>query len=351
MRIAQLAPLAESVPPIGYGGTELIVSHLSEDLVARGHEVTLFASGDSKTKANLVSVTAKALRSDANVPIRRWQTYDIRLLLELEKRQDEFDIVHNHMGHQALPFLKRLRCANVTTNHNNVKDYCADVYLAHKDLPYVAISKSYKSLNYATELNYVDIIYNGIDVERFPYNLQVKRSGLLFIGRVCKDKGTADAIKIARRLGIELTIAGKVDDADSDYFAEEVKPHLNGSVKYIGEVNFMEKAALYNKALAVIYPVAFNEPFGLVMAESLLLGTPVVAFDRGAVQELIVDGETGVVGKTVDELVDRFGEVEKMSRAVCRERAIKLFSKERMLDEYESLYQQICCKDVLQLST
>lgn len=342
MRIAQLAPQTESVPPVGYGGTELIVSHLTEDLTKKGHEVTLFASGDSKTEAKLVSIAPKALRLDDSIPLRRWQTYDLRLLLELEARQDEFDIVHNHMGPQALPFLERLRCATVTTNHNNVKDYCAPVYLAYKNQPYVAISNSYKSLNYSDKLNYVDTIYNGIDIDCFDYNPQIQREGLLFIGRVCQDKGTSEAIKVAKSLKLPLTIAGKVDEADRDYYQEQIEPYLNSDIKYIGEVGTVEKTALYNRAQAVVYPINFDEPFGLVMAEALLLGAPVVALDRGSVKEVVSDGETGVVAKNLDELTSRFSEVEKISSETCRQRTIDFFSKEKMISSYETLYERLC---------
>lgn len=341
MRIAQLAPLAESVPPVGYGGTELIVSQLTEDLVAAGHEVTLFASGDSRTNARLVSVVPRALRLDNSIPVRRWQAYDIRLLLELEQRQNEFDIVHNHMGFQALPFLDRLSCACVSTNHNPVKDYCAEIYLAYKHLPYVAISNSYKALNYPSELNYIDTVYNGIDVERFSFESATKRTHLLFLGRICEDKGTVPAIKIAKALNLPLVIAGKVDNADRTYFEEEVKPHLGSGVEYVGEVNFARKVQLYKEAIAVVYPIAFDEPFGLVMAESLIMGTPVVALDRGSVKEIIADGETGIVASSVDELIARFSELKNISAGACRERALQLFSKSRMTARYESLYQRL----------
>lgn len=343
MRIAQLAPLEERVPPENYGGTELIVSLLTERLVANGHEVTLFASGDSITQARLVTVTKNALRSDSSIPVRRWPAYNLRLLMELERRQNEFDIVHNHMGYQAFPFLQRLKCRSVTTNHNPIKEYCADLYLSFKGLPYVAISKSYRELNYPAALNYVDTIYNGIDIDCYKLSTETNRPYLLFLGRLGYDKGTLAAIQIAHRLGYPLKLAGKVDEADRPYFHENIEPLLGKKgIEYLGEVNFEQKLSLYSKAKAVIYPIAFAEPFGLVMVEAMAVGTPVIALNKGSVKEIISDKETGIIGNTVEELIARFTEVDKISPQACRDRAVKLFSHRRMVTEYEKLYQQLC---------
>ncbi len=343
MRIAQVAPLTETVPPTGYGGTELVVSLLTEQLVENGHEVTLFASGDSTTNANLVSVTSASLRNRDLVPIHRWPAYDIRSLLKVKEMQSEFDIIHNHMGYQALPFLDTLKCPVVTTNHNLVADYCSEIYLAYKQMPYVAISEAYKRLNYPDILNYARVIYNGIDVDQFMYrNGHEKRDYLLFLGRVSADKGTAVAIDIAVKLGLPLKVVGKVDVTDQSYFDKEIKPRLdNPLIEFVGEADFAAKTELYSKAIAVIYPIAFAEPFGLVMAEALASGTPVAALDRGSVKEVISDGETGIVASTPDEIVKRFGEVEKISHADCRKRASELFSKERMAMQYEELYRSL----------
>ncbi len=340
MRIAQLAPLVELVPPIGYGGTELVVHLVTEELVKRGHEVTLFAAGGSATAARLVTVSDHELRNHEHVD--RWQAFDIRSLLRLKDMQSEFDIVHNHMGYQALPYLDRLNCAVVSTNHNHVKTYCRDIYFAFSQLPYVSISDSYRKFNYQDRLNYVATVYNGIDVDRHFYDPNAERNYLLFIGRLCADKGTADAIKVAQALGLPLKIAGKVDRNDRDYFEQQVKPFLNDDkITYLGEVNFEEKARLYSKAIALVYPIDFEEPFGLVMAESLAAGTPVMAFDRGSVREVLSDGETAVIGHTVEELVARFAEIGKISPAVCRQRAASMFSKQKMTQHYEEVYRAL----------
>jgi glycosyltransferase involved in cell wall biosynthesis len=341
MRIAQLASNVEQVPPLGYGGTELVVSNLADELVRRGHQVTLFASGDSKTSARLESVTKRALRL-AHELDRRWSAYEIRTLLRLHEMREQFDIVHNHMGWLALPFLADLGLPVLTTNHNPIKPYCAPIYLEYANLPYVAISEAYKRLNYPSELNYVATVYNGIDVERFNKNGKNKRDYLLFIGRLCEDKGTRQAIEIARRLHVPIILAGKVDATDQDYFEKQIRPQLNArDVRFVGEVNHRQKVDLYNHAIATLYPVNFEEPFGLVMAESLASGTPVMAFDRGSVREVLSDGETAIIGKSVDDLVGKFDQLKEIDADRCRERVKAMFSKQRMVDAYEDLYRRL----------
>ena len=338
-----LASNVERVPPVGYGGTELVVSMLTEELVRRGHDVTLFGSGDSETSGKLVSVTPEALRTMGE-PARRWHAYDIRLLMELQKRRTEFDIVHNHMGWQALPYLEAMDCPVVTTNHNPVKDYAAPIYMVYAHLPFVAISQSYREKNYPSELNYVATIYNGIDLKQFEElnGNGHERDYLLFIGRVCEDKGTGPAIQVAQRLGLPIVLAGKVDEADRAYFEKHVQPHLDPpKVSFVGEVDHHQKLALYSKAIATVYPIAFDEPFGLVMAESLASGTPVMAFDRGSVREVLSDGETAVIGHSVDELVDRFAQVRSLRAEDCMQRVRQMFSKERMVEHYEAIYRRL----------
>ena len=175
MKIAQVASSTESVPPKGYGGTEIVVNLLTEELVRQGHEVTLFASGDSKTSARLVSVASNSLRTDTSIPQARWAAYDIRTLLKLEEMKDEFDIVHNHMNWQALPYLARLGKPLLTTNHNPVRDYCKDIYFAYSDLPYVSISDAYRKLNHPDRLNYVATVYNGINLDDYQFSKDSKK--------------------------------------------------------------------------------------------------------------------------------------------------------------------------------
>ncbi len=341
MKIAQLAPNVERVPPNTYGGTELIVHLLTESLIKQGHEVTLFASGDSITKARLISVTEISLRANSEIATRQWQAFDLQTLLKLKEMQNEFDIVHNHMGYQALPYLDQLSCAVVSTNHNPIKPYNLPIYKKFSHLPFIAISHAFKRFNYGEELNYVSVVYNGIDVEQYSINNNVSRSYLLFIGRVGADKGTAAAIKIAQALKLPLKIAGKVDQSDQLYFELEVKPHLGQNIQYIGEVNHQAKVELYQKAIAVVYPIAFEEPFGLVMAEALACGIPVMALDRGSVSEVLSDKETAVIAKTPEELIARFPEIKQIKAELCRNRANELFSKEQMVTNYEKVYKNL----------
>lgn len=352
MRIAQVAANTEPVPPQGYGGTELVVSLLTEELVKRGHEVTLFAAGTSITKAKLVTVVDQPLRAGDRYNMLQWPAFDMQTLIELENRQDQFDIVHSHMSWTALPFLDRLKCARLTTMHNQVKGYCEDIYLRYKHLPYVAISDSFRSLNKPDQLNYVGTVYNGIKVEDFHSKYKNdQRDSLLFIGRLCKDKGTAEALDIAKQLNLPITVAGKVDKNDESYFEQEVKPRLaNGDANFIGEVNHEQKVELYGKAMAVVYPINFNEPFGLVMAEALAAGTPVMAFDRGSVREILDDPKTAIIGSSVEQLVRRFPELKNINRNDCVERVQKLFSVEKMVDAYEAIYEQLLNKRNCELS-
>ncbi len=343
MRIAQVAANTEPVPPQGYGGTELIVSLLTDELVRRGHEVTLFAAGTSKTRAKLITVVDEPLRAAGKYNMLQWPAFDMQTLIEVENRQDQFDIVHSHMSWSALPVLDRLKCATVTTMHNQVKPYCEGIYLRYKHLPYVAISESFKALNKPDQLNYVGTVYNGIRVQDFhSSNDTDQRKGLLFVGRLCKDKGTAEALDVAKKLNMPLTIAGKVDKNDEAYFDQEVKPRLdNSDARFVGEVNHDQKVELYGKALAVVYPINFNEPFGLVMAEALAAGTPVMAFDRGSVREVLDDPKTSIIGSTVDDLVKRFPELQHINRNDCVERVQNLFSVEKMVDSYEAVYERL----------
>lgn len=339
MRIAQLAPLAESVPPKGYGGSELVVNLLTEELVKRGHEVTLFATADSQTKGRLIECAPEGLRASSIAPTR-WHAYNIKALIKLEEMQGEFDIIHNHMGYAALPALSKFRCPVVTTNHNPLYDYCKDIYFAYGKMQFISISDAYKRLNYPDKVNYIQTVYNGINLEHFSIDESVKRKHLLFLGRLCADKGTREAIEIALRLSMPIVLAGKVDRNDEAYFNEFIKPLLKEpNVEFVGEVSPEQKNTLYNSAIATLCPINFEEPFGLVFSESLASGTPVMAFRRGAAPEVISDGETGVIGETIEELVGRFGEIGRITQSTCRERVARLFSKEKMTDSYLKAFE------------
>lgn len=355
MRILQLAPIIESVPPTAYGGTELVVSLLTEELVARGHEVMLIAAGDSHTSAQLEAIVPRSLRADQSVPINEWPAWDMRALLRMEELAPHFDLVHNNMGYQALPFLQAVNKPVVSTNHNRITDIFRPIYNKYSHLPFVAISHAYRRLNMPHELNYAGTIYNGIDTQLYAGERAANPSYLLFLGRISPDKGTVEAIHVARRLGLPLVIAGKVDIVDRDYFETLVKPLLKEpGIEFIGEADQDKKAELYLSCRALVYPVGFDEPFGLVMAEALASGCPVMAFDRGSIREVLSDGETAVIGDTVDDLVKRFGEIDSISSDACRKRARDHFSKEHMAEMYEQCYKRVITRyldDAFELGT
>lgn len=341
MRIAQLAPLVESVPPQAYGGIELVVSLLTEGLIARGHQVTLFASGESKTEARLVSVLDQSLRNNPTIKPHLWTAYDYQSLLELQSMKDQFDIVHNHMGWQALPMLADLGIPVVTTNHNLIEPAVRPVFQRYRTLPYIGISRSYVRRNGGDFLNYIDVVYNGIDIQAYRYSPDTSRQYLCFLGRLCHDKGIVEAITIAKRLGVKLVIAGKVDPSDRDYFKQEVAHLLNHPlVEYIGEVGHEGKVKLFSGALALVYPINFEEPFGLVMIEALSCGVPVLALNRGSVRE-VLNPETAVIAKSVDELIANYPGVLSKSRTKCRHRVESLFSSDRMVEGYERAYNAV----------
>lgn len=343
MKIAQLATNVERVPPEGYGGTELVVHLLTEELVRRGHEVTLFATGDSQTSARLISTVDAPLRTDESKKLSQWAAYDMSTCLKLTGMQNQFDLIHNHLGYQALPFLNQVTPPVVSTNHNPIKSYCEDIYFAYGHLPFVAISESYKRLNFPEKINYVEVVYNGIDVDSFKVSEGKPRDYLLFVGRLGHDKGTAEAIDIARALNLPLKLAGKVDSTDQAYFDAEVQPRLASypRAEYVGEVNHEQKRKLYAGAKAVVYPINFDEPFGLVMAESMAAGSPVMALERGSVREIIIDKKTGIIARSVAELLSRFPEIQTIRAEDCVDHVQKNFSIKHMVDGYLNLYEKL----------
>jgi glycosyltransferase involved in cell wall biosynthesis len=346
MKIAQLATNVERVPPEGYGGTELVVHLLTEELVRRGHEVTLFATGDSQTSARLISTVDSPLRTDDSKKLTQWAAYDMSTCLKLTGMQTQFDIIHNHLGYHALPFLDQMTPQVVSTNHNPVKPYCEDIYFAYGHQSFVSISESYRRLNFPDLINYVATVYNGIDIDAFKADPNVPRDYLLFVGRLGHDKGTAEAIDIAKALDMPIKLAGKVDSNDLPYFETEVQPRLSSYSKaeYVGEVNHEQKRKLYGGAKAVVYPINFDEPFGLVMAESMAAGTPVMALERGSVREIIIDKITGVVAQNVEELIRRFPEIQMIKTKDCVDHVRKNFSVKHMVDGYEQIYSKLLDK-------
>lgn len=350
MRIAQIAPLWEPVPPPTYGGSELIASLLTEELVTRGHDVVLFATADSKTSAKLVPIIPRGFReTKEDLRCDRTATNimatELRMLGDAFGQADQFDVIHNHIGFQALPFANLVHTPVVTTLHNALEpEGVRELYGQYAHLPYISISEYQREL--WPELNYSATIYHGIDLDKFDARFDTDDDGYLaFLGRICPEKGAHLAIEIARTVGRKLVMAGKVDEVERDYYESEVVPHLDGEqVRYIGEVNHQQKVELLRNAVATLFPIQWAEPFGLVLIESMACGTPVLAMRNGSIPEVVDHGTSGFVGESVSELIESFAQLERLDRRDCRRQVEQRFSIERMADDHERLYEQLASR-------
>jgi glycosyltransferase involved in cell wall biosynthesis len=333
LRVAVLAPISWRVPPRHYGPWELFASLLTEGLVARGHDVTLFASGDSETDATLSSVIPRGWSDDLDVDPKVAECLHIAAVFE---RADEFDVIHNSFDFLPLTYSELVRTPVVTTIHGFSSPKILEVYERYNPHgSYVAISDADRS----PLLDYVATIHHGIAVDEF--HLQVSPDGyLLFFGRIHPDKGTAAAIEVAARVAMPLVIAGIIQD--QAYFDEAVAPYVDGDrVQYLGPVGPERRSDLLGGAHALLHLIAFDEPFGFSVVEAMACGTPVIAFDRGSMRELIDDGVTGALVHDVDSAAAAVNRVAVLSRADIRATAISRFSSERMVDEYVSVYEQV----------
>jgi len=339
MKIAQVAPLWERVPPPGYGGIELVVGLLTDELVRRGHEVTLFASGDSQTLAKLESVYPRALRLDPSV--KDPSVYEMLNISRVYQRADEFDLIHSHMGHVALPYAMLVKTPTIHTLHGAFNADTEKLFIHAKDQPYVSISNAQRKAK--LDLNCVATVYNGIDVSTHQFHPQPSEEPYLaFLGRLSPEKGVHHAIEIAKQSGWRLKMAGKVDRVDRDYFATEIEPHIDGKqIEYLGEANHVQKNALLGGAVAMLFPITWQEPFGLVTIESMAAGTPVIAMKRGSAPEIISDGLTGFLCNSVEECVNAIDKVTKLDRYSIREYVKQRFGIKPMVDGYEAVYQKV----------
>lgn len=339
MRIAQIAPLWERVPPPAYGGTELVVSLLTDELVRRGHDVTLFASGDSISLAKLDSVHPRALRLDSSV--KEYGIYEMLQLSQVYERASEFDIIHSHMGCSALPYGNLVKTPTVHTLHGIFTPDNEKMFTHARRQPFVSISDAQREPRLG--LNCVATVYNGIDTSSYTfYDKPSDPPYMAFLGRLSPEKGTHLAIEIAKRSGWHLKIAGKVDVVDVEYYETEIKPHIDGEqIEYLGEANHTQKNHLMGNAVVTLFPITWREPFGLVMAESMASGTPVIAMELGSTAEVIDHGRTGFLCRTVDECVAALDKVAEIDRRACREHVVKNFSVQRMADGYEAVYQKL----------
>jgi glycosyltransferase involved in cell wall biosynthesis len=345
MKIAQVAPLIESVPPRLYGGTERVVSYLTEELVRMGHDVTLFASGDSRTSAKLVASVPQALR--LNPSVKDWLPYAVLQLEHLRQRIDEFDIVHFHSDYIHLPLARAFAGERaVTTMHGrlDLPDYPL-LFTEFSDTPLVSISNHQRKP--LPNVNWVGTVYHGLPTGVCEFQPNPKGGYLAFLGRISPEKRPDRAIEIAGRAGMPLRIAAKVDVADREYFKTRIEPLLSQShVEFIGEITESQKAEFLGNAQALLFPVDWPEPFGLVMIEAMSCGTPCIAWRAGSVPEIVENGVTGWIVDSIEEAVDAVHRLSQLDRHQVRARFEQRFSAERMARDYVQVYRQLANGDV-----
>jgi glycosyltransferase involved in cell wall biosynthesis len=332
MKAAILAPVAWRTPPRHYGPWEQVASNIAEGLIKLGVDVTLFATGDSITAGKLESVCEKGYEEDRTQDAKVLECLHISNLME---RADEFDIIHNNFDFLPLTYSGLVKTPVITTIHGFSSQRIIPVYKKYNSIGhYVSISNSDRS----PELNYLATVYNGLDTKDFIFN-ETPEDYLLYFGRIHPHKGTAEAIEIAKKSNRKLLIAGIVQD--EGYFKERIEPQLNDQVEYIGSAGPDKRNTLLGNALALLHPISFDEPFGLSVAEAMLCGTPVIAFNRGSMPELIKHQETGFLVNTVDEAVAAVNNIKSIKRQQCRDWANAQFSCDKMAGDYFKLYQQI----------
>jgi glycosyltransferase involved in cell wall biosynthesis len=340
MRIAQVAPLFESVPPALYGGSERVISWLTEELVAMGHEVTLFASGDSQTDAKLIPASQKALWRDREC--RETLPHHVRMMELVFRDVSRFDMIHFHCDYIHFPLVRRCGCPSLTTLHGYLHDHDLRGLLEeYSDVPLAAISYSQRAT--MPEANWSGMVHHGL-----PETLHTFRSGrgdyLAFLGRISPEKGLERAIEIARRTGTRLKVAAKVYDEDRNYFETVIRPLLEASasfVEFVGEVGGAAKDEFLGEAAALLFPIDWPEPFGLVMIEAMACGTPVIAWRKGSVPEIMKDGVTGFVVDSIEDAVRCIPRLASIRREDCRRDFEERFRAERMANEYLQVYEKI----------
>jgi len=333
MKIAILSPINWRTPPRKYGPWELVASTIAEGLVDRGIDVTLFATSDSQTQGKLESVCKVPLGEESSLDPKVWECLHISNLME---KANDYDLIHNHFDFLPLTYSGLIKTPMITTIHGFSSAQILPVYKKYnKTTHYVSISKSDRQ----RDLNYIQTIYHGINPEDFPFKSQ-KEDYLLCFGRIHPDKGTHLAIQIAKEAGMPLKIAGLIQD--QDYFNTQIKPHVDsGEVTYAGNAGSVIRSKLLGNASALLHPICFEEPFGLSVVEAMMSGTPVVAFSRGSMPELIVHRKTGYLVENVEEAVKAVQLLPDINPQACRDHAMKNFNQDRMVDEYIAAYKKI----------
>ncbi len=344
MRVAQISPLFEAVPPKLYGGTERVVYALTEELVAMGHDVTLFASGDSITSATLAPMRNKALRLDPSVV--DWIAIYMRMMELIRRRAHEFDVLHFHTDYFPLSLFSRQDTPFLTTLHGrlDIPEF-KDIYETFPDAPFVSISDSQRRP--IPRLNWARTVLHGMPADLLTPQ-PVKQEYAAFLGRISPEKGVDKAIRIAGKAGLKLKIAAKVDNADKKYWNEEIKPLVDASpwVEFIGEINDSQKPEFLSGAHALLFPIDWPEPFGLVMIEAMACGTPVIAFNRGSVPEVIDNGVSGFIVHDEASAIAAVNRLDELDRAMVRRTFDRRFTARRMAEDYVDLYEELCEPEV-----
>lgn len=336
MRIAMLAPLELRVPPSGYGGTELVVSLLTEELVRRGEDVTLFASGDSVTSARLVSVCDRFVRGSG----RDGAIMTMLNALACVEQADRFDIIHNHTSFEGMALAGLVGTPTLTTFHGSLSGDWR-VFFEYYRGWYNTISQAMKTLLPPKE-RFAGVVYNAIDVDSYPFNGGERDGYLLFLSRMSSEKGPHLAIEVARLLNKPLILAGNVHPVDEQFFRTQVLPYVDGhTIRHVGEVGYQAKRELLSRASCLLAPITWPEPFGLFMAEAMACGTPVLVFNRGSAPEVVRHGVTGLVVETVEDMVNSYPGIRHIDPKACRDHVKELFDVPRMARDYLSTYQWV----------
>ncbi len=347
MKIAQIANVVEKVPPEKYGGTERVVYNLTEELVKRGHDVTLFASGDSQTSAKLVPVVPKAIRYTNVEDLYGSNTWSLLNLGLAYSLQEHFDIIHDHLYEISSPTANLSKTPVVATLHGVINENNKTLFQLMDKPYYVTISKA--QARPAPNLHYAGNVYHGLNMQHYPYGNK-SQGYLLFVGRISLEKGTHLAMDAAWRLKLPLIMAAKLDNSihDQKYFRYYVKPRLrkySQLVKWVGEVDERQRNNLMKNALCLLHAVTWPEPFGLTLIESMACGCPVIAFNLGSIPEVVQDGKTGFIVGDVDQMVRAVKKIPQINRRYCRKYSLQNFSAERMTDDYEKIYQRVLEKE------
>lgn len=338
MRIALLAPVSLPVPPVGYGGTEMIVHHLAEGLIDRGHDVTLYATGDSQTRAQLVATFPRGLYFEGIHHKCDVMYHEMAQVSRALQNSKDYDLIHDHTKASGTILSDLVDIPCLTTIHNDFTLERLQWYLSYPKHAYVSISKA--QARRCPGLRYVGTVYNGIDLTGIPFQ-PTKGNYLLFLGRLAAVKGAHTAIELARETGHRLILAGKVDPVDAAYY-EKISPLIDGDrIRYIGEVTGRRKWELISRAKALLFPIHWEEPFGLVMIEAMACGTPVLALNRGAVPEVVIHEKTGLVFEKEVELTEGLKGIADIDPAACRQHVMQNFTASAMVDGYLEVYQNL----------